>query len=108
MHPDEVERHKPFGFDLRHDLYDTQGNRILGSWDNVINVGQPDKVYVRRRGGPVQIVATRNSATGTREGQCFMVDSDELLIALGELEGRCRCAENDMKCHQRRVAAGRD
>jgi hypothetical protein len=86
-------RHAQYGLDLRHDLYDVHGNLVVPAWNSVINVGQPDNVLVRRRGGPIDVVITRSGPMSAPSGQVFLVDSDELLVAMGELEGTCKCTK---------------
>jgi hypothetical protein len=86
-------RHAKYGLDLRHDLYDVYGNLVAPAWNPVVSVGQPDDVVVRRRGGPVDVVITGGNRNLIAVGQVFLVDSDELLIAVGELVGRCRCTK---------------
>jgi hypothetical protein len=105
MPENQLRRHEPYGLDLRHDLYDIYGKLVVPAWNSVVNVGQPDNVPVRRRGGAVDVVITRSGRMFAPAGTVAEVDSDELLVAMGEIVRACRCSkETNPGCQKFRGA----
>jgi hypothetical protein len=101
--PAELDRHRPYGFDLRHDL-PTQGGPTVPAWSTVINLGAPDGATVYRgQTASVDLVVLRSKyGSPAVEGEVYRVSPRHLLIALGEIEGPCECGPTDPWCPNRR------
>lgn len=106
MSAEQTEKHRPYGRATGHDLVTESGLRIE-KWAVLVNVGQPDEVYVDRRAKTVEIVIlepTRryDGDPELGEGTLHIVNPRKLLKALDEIEGACECQPGDPRCHERR------
>lgn len=101
MDPSALSAHSRFAFALRHDLPTVDGTTIE-KWTEVVNVGQPSGVLVRRGQGIVEVVVTKGRNWTDHRGVVHTVDAEDLLIALGEVEGKCQCSQGDLRCPAQR------
>jgi hypothetical protein len=102
----QLMEHQKYGLALKHDLITAVENLRIPKMTQVVNVGQPQNVYVNRYASSVDIVicepASPYRQSEIKTGQVYTVVPMQLLIALNEIEGNCECAPNDMWCVNRR------
>jgi hypothetical protein len=102
MEGDELERHARFGLATRHDMITVDGDRIP-RWSEVVNVGQPEGVLVRRHHATTEVVVTRPAnLLHEGPGDVYLVPTEALLVALNEVTGTCQCLDGDLRCPMQR------